>query len=55
MKWKVIDPCLTPYMEGFKGLSVKLKSDNYGRKMQISLLLIGYIVKLYLNEEIQMF
>ena len=55
MKWKVIDPCLTPYMEGFKSLSPKLKSDNYNKKMQVSLLLIGYIVKLYLNEDIQIF
>lgn len=52
MKWKIIDPCLNAYLDGFKGLSPKLKTDAYGKKMQLSLLLIGYIVKMYLNEEI---
>ena len=55
MKWKVIDTCLNPYIEGYVGLSPKLKADNYGKKMQMSLLLIGYVVKLYLNEDIQIF
>lgn len=50
MKWKIIDNCLNPYIEDFKGLAEKLKSDNYNKKIQLSLLLIGYVVKVYLND-----
>lgn len=50
MKWKIIDNCLTPYLEEFKGLIENLKSDGYNKKIQLSLLLIGYVVKVYLNE-----
>lgn len=50
MKWKVIDNCLNAYMEDFKGLNENLKSDNYNKKIQLSLVLIGYVVKVYLND-----
>lgn len=37
-------------MEDFKGLNENLKSDNYNKKIQLSLVLIGYVVKVYLND-----
>ena len=55
MQWKVIDSCLNHYIDDFRGLHSKLKADNYSKKMQLSLLLIAYIVKLYLNEEMSLF
>ena len=50
MKWKIIDNCLNAYIDDFKGLADHLKSDNYNKKIQLSLLLIGYVVKVYLNQ-----
>lgn len=55
MNWRVIDNCLSNYIDDFRGLQPKLKMDKYSRKMQLSLLLIAYVVKLYLNEEINIF
>jgi hypothetical protein len=55
MKWKILEHCLTPYLDDFKGLKPDLKSDNYSKKFQLSLLLIAYIVKLYLNEDLSIF
>ena len=50
MKWKIIDNCLNNYIEDFKGLVENMKLDTYNKKIQLSLLLIGYVVKVYLNE-----
>lgn len=50
MKWKIIDNCLNSYLQEFKGLSDSVKADNYNKKVQLSLLLIGYVVKVYLNQ-----
>jgi|JI10StandDraft_1071094.scaffolds.fasta_scaffold1137825_1 hypothetical protein len=50
MKWKIIDTCLNTYIEDFKGLTENIKSDTYNKKIQLSLVLIGYVVKVYLNE-----
>lgn len=50
MKWKIIDNCLNNYIEDFKGLVENMKLDSYNKKIQLSLLLIGYVVKVYLNE-----
>ncbi len=50
MKWKIIDNCINPYIDDFKGLSEKIKSDTYNKKIQLSLLMIGHVVKLYLND-----
>lgn len=49
MKWKIIDNCLNNYIQDFKSIA-NLKNDNYNKKVQLSLLLIGYVVKVYLNE-----
>ena len=50
MKWKIIDNCISPYIDDFKGLSDKIKTDTYNKKIQLSLLMIGHVVKLYLND-----
>lgn len=55
MNWKVIDSSLNAYIDDFRGLHPKVKTDTYSKKMQLSLLLIAYIVKLYLNEEMTIF
>ena len=55
INWKIIDSSLNAYIDDFRGLHPKLKSDTYSKKMQLSLLLIAYIVKLYLNEEMNIF
>lgn len=55
MQWKVIDNCLSNYIDDFRGLQLKLKMDTYSKKMQLSFLLIAYIVKLYLNEDMSIF
>lgn len=50
MKWKVSDSCLKEYLEEEKGFTFKIpKEDNFLRNVQLSLLLIAYIVKVYLN------
>lgn len=53
MGWKKVDEtCLTPYIDEVADITPKItKKDNLVKKMQLSLLLIAYIVKIYLNED----
>lgn len=53
MGWKKVDEvCLTPYIEEVVDFTPKVdKKDNFVKKIQLSLLLIAYIVKIYLNED----
>lgn len=55
MQWKVIDNCLVNHIDDFRGLKPNLKMDIYSKKMQLSFLLIAYVVKLYLNEDMSIF
>jgi hypothetical protein len=50
MKWIFIDPCINNYIVNFKGFNADKVSDINNKKIELSLLLIGYIVKVYLNE-----
>jgi hypothetical protein len=51
MKWKVTDPCLNDYVDEAGDVTPGLEKDQGARRVQLSLLLIAYIVKIYLNEE----
>lgn len=54
MKWKIIEGCLNEYIEEITDITpniAKDPSDPYVKKVQLSLLLIAYIVKIYLNED----
>lgn len=51
MEWKVIENCLAPYINQVTDITPKIQKDEYVKKMQLSLLLIAYIVKIYLNED----
>lgn len=53
MGWKKVDEaCLTPYVDEVADITPKIgKKDTFVKKMQLSLLLIAYIVKIYLNEQ----
>ena len=53
MGWKKVDEtCLTPYVDEVTDITPKIvKKDTFVKKMQLSLLLIAYIVKIYLNEQ----
>jgi hypothetical protein len=51
MKWKVTDPCLNDYVEEAGDVTPWLEKDQSSHRVQLSLLLIAYIVKIYLNEE----
>lgn len=51
MKWKVTDPCLHDYVEEATDVTPHLQKDLESRRVQLALLLIAYIVKIYLNEE----
>jgi hypothetical protein len=51
MKWKVTDACLNDYVEEATDVTPRLEKDLEARRVQLSLLLIAYIVKIYLNEE----
>lgn len=55
MKWKITDPCLNDYIEDATDITPRLQKDAEGRKVQFSLLLIAYIVKIYLNEDSALF
>lgn len=45
-----IDNCLNEYINDFKGFQEPANTDTHNKKAQLSLLLIGYIVKVYLND-----
>lgn len=51
MKWIVTDQCLNEYLDEVEDVTPALKKDVQARRVQLSLLLIAYIVKIYLNEE----
>ena len=51
MKWKVADPCLNEYFEEAVDFTPQVPKDQMGRKVQLGLLLIAFIVKIYLNED----
>jgi hypothetical protein len=51
MKWKVNDPCLHEYLPDVTDVTPALAKDQEAQRVQLSLLLIAYIVKIYLNEE----
>jgi hypothetical protein len=52
MGWKKVDePCLNNYIEDVTDITPKILSKGeFVKKLQLSLLLIAYIVKIYLNE-----
>lgn len=50
MKWKITDPCLNEYLDEVKDVTPKLTKDLESKKVQLSLLLIAYVVKNYLND-----
>lgn len=53
MGWKKVDEtCLGPYIDEVADITPKIARKDYlVKKMQLSLLLIAYIVKIYLNED----
>jgi hypothetical protein len=51
MKWNITDPCLQDYIEEVTDITPRLQKDVQAKKVQFSLLLIAYIVKIYLNED----
>lgn len=51
MKWKVTESCLNDYVQEVMDITPKIQKDSFIKKVQLSLLLIAYIVKMYLNEE----
>lgn len=51
MKWKITDPCLNEYIDNAEDITPHLSKDTQTKKVQFSLLLIAYIVKIYLNQD----
>ncbi len=49
MKWMVADQCLNEYLDEVEDVTPALKKDVQAQRVQLSLLLIAYIVKIYLN------
>lgn len=55
MKWKITDPCLNDYALEAVDITPELHKDEQAKKVQFSLLLLSYIVKMYLNDDISLF
>ena len=51
MKWKITEHCHDDYLDAVVDITPHLQKDTQGRKVQLALLLISYIVKIYLNED----
>lgn len=53
MGWKKVEePCLNDYIGDVTDITPKIENKgDFVKKLQLSLLLIAYIVKIYLNED----
>mgnify|MGYP000400960559 CR=1 FL=1 len=55
MKWKLHEICLNEYVDDAIDITPNLEKDLGSRRVQFSLLLISYIVKMYLNDDMSLF
>jgi hypothetical protein len=54
MKWKITEACLNDYYEEITDFTPKINKEPYAKKIQLALLLIAYIIKIYTNEDVSL-